>query len=43
MAKTKGQIRYIQENKLNFSVDARTRTFKQFLKKKGFVEEKYEV
>ena len=43
MAITKGQIRYIQENKLNFPVDARTRAYKQFLKKKGFIEEQYEV
>ena len=43
MGITKGQIRYIQENKLNFPVDGRTRAYELFLKKKGFIKEQYEV
>ena len=43
MGLTKGQIRYIKENNLNFPVDSRTRAWKQFLKKRGWIDEQYEV
>lgn len=42
MGLTKGQIKYIQENKLNLPVDKRTRAYQQFLKKRGWIDEQYE-
>ena len=43
MGLTKCQIRYLKENNLNFPVDKRTRAYQQFLKKRGWIDEQYEV